>query len=323
MKKILRMLLIAFASAVVPSAGAQQPARTATIGYLGIAENPDLDSAFRKGLEEHGHTVGKTVRIEYRYAGGRAENLPRLAAELVALKVALIVASSSQAIEAARMTTKTIPIVFPVTFDPVRSGYVASLARPGGNLTGLNPLNPEVAGKRVELLKEIVPGLSRVAVLWNSTNPGSRLAVQETEAAMKKLRVRIQMLDVTAAPDLEKAFSAAAKGRADAMIVMPDNFLGSISGRTVKLAAEARLPVMFSRGDYVEAGGLVSYGASIRDLYRRAAGYVDKILKGANPADLPVEQAARFELFINLGTAKRLGLAIPREVLFRADKVIE
>src|SRR5262249_48907496 len=188
MKKMLRMLLVAFTSAVVPSAPAQQPARTATIGYLGIAENPELDSAFRKGLEERGYAVGKTVRIEYRSAGGKAENLPRLAAELVALKVAVIVASSSQAIEAARTATKTIPIVLPVTFDPVRSGYVASLARPGGNLTGLNPLNPEVAGKRVELLKEIVPRLSRVAVVWNSTNPGSRLAGQQKEGAAEQVQ---------------------------------------------------------------------------------------------------------------------------------------
>ena len=322
----IRAFLIALAAAMLAlplAAVAQYSKRIPQVGYLGFVENPELDEAFRKGLHERGYLEGQNVHVEYRYAEGRAERLAEVAAELVRLKVDVIVASSTQAIDAARLATKTIPIVFPVTFDPVESGYVSSLGRPGGNLTGLNPLNPVVAAKRVELLKEVIPRMARVAVLWNPTNSGSLLALKATESAAKRLSIRLQTQEARSPDDLEPAFRAATREQADALIVMPDNLFWAQRGRILTLTTKNRLPAMFDGVVYVEAGGLMSYGANVPDLYQRAAIYVDKILKGAKPADLPVEQATKFELFINLKTAKQIGLTIPPSVLLRADKVIE
>jgi putative tryptophan/tyrosine transport system substrate-binding protein len=308
--------------ALCVSAHAQQPKKIPQVGYLALVESLDLDAAFRKGLSELGYTDGKNIHLEYRYAGGKAERLPGLAAELVALKVDVVVASSTQATDAARKATKTIPIVFPITFNPVASGFVASLAHPGGNLTGLSALNPEVMGKRVELLKEVAPQLSRAAVLWNPTNSGSTFAVKETEAAANHLGIRLQILAVRNADELEQALRAAIKEKAGALIQVPDNFFNTLRKRIVEFVTTNRLPSIYSTGGFAEAGGLMSYGASTVDLYRRAATYVDRILKGAQPADLPVEQATKFELVINLKAAKQIGLTIPPNVLARADKVI-
>ncbi len=304
-------------------AEAQQRKKVPRIGYLNIIEDPSLESAFRKGLGERGYVEGQNIQIEYRYAGGKVQRLPELATELVGLMVDVIVASSGQSTDAARRATKTIPIVFPVSFDPVASGFVASLARPGGNLTGLSTLNPELAGKRVELIKDVVPRISRAAVLWNPTNSGSAVfALKETEAVAKGLGIRLQTLEVRRREDLENAFRAASREQAGALIVMPDIFLQSLQGRIRDLATKNRLPAIYGRSESVEAGSLMSYGANIPDLYWRAATYVDKILKGAKPADLPVEQPTKFEFVINLKAAKQIGLTIPPNVLVRADKVI-
>jgi ABC-type uncharacterized transport system substrate-binding protein len=324
MKKVavLAILFVVVLLAFAVIAKAQQPKTLPRVGYLGLIENPDFDAAFRKGLHEQGYVEGQTIHLEYRYAGGRVERLAELATELVNLKVDVIVASSTLAIEAAKQATKTIPIVFPVTPDPVASGFVTSLARPGANITGLSILALDLAGKRVELLKEVIPRISRVAVLWNPTNSGGTLALKETEAAAKGLGIRLQTLEVRGPNDFESAFRAATKEQAGALIVLPDNVFGSQRGRLSDLGIKHRLPEIFPTGEYVEAGGLMSYGPRASDLYQRAATYVDKILKGAKPADLPVEQPTKFEFIVNLKTAKQIGLTIPPNVLARADRVI-
>ena len=244
------------------------------------------------------------------------------AAELVQLHVDVLVAANTQAIEAARRATTTVPIVFPLTFDPVRAGYVASLARPGGNLTGLTPLNPVLTAKRVELLKEVIPSLSLVAVLRNPTNPGSVFVLNETKAAARRVDVRVQGFEPPTPDNLEAAVAAAVRARAGALMVISDNMFFAQHRRIVELATRHGLPTIFDTTNFVEAGGLMSYGADLTDLFRRAADYVDKILKGAKPSDLPVEQPTKFELVINLKTAKALGLTIPPSLLVRADAVI-
>lgn len=284
---------------------------------------PAFDDAFRKGLRARGYVEGQTVRVEYRYAGGSVERLADLAVELVGLKVDVIVAGSTQAIDAARRATTTIPIVFPVTFDPVAAGYVQSLARPGGNLTGLSPLNPAVTAKRVELLREVIPRIARVAVLRNPTNSGSAFVLRETEAAARPLGVRLQLLETRSPWEIEPAFRAAVRERAGALMILSDNLFFAQQQPIVDLASQLRLPVMFDTKGFVEAGGLMSYGADLTDLYERAAAYMDKILKGASPATLPVEQATKFELLVNLKAARHLGLTVPASVLVRADRVIE
>jgi len=304
-------------------AEAQQVQKRPRIGYLALIENPDFDEAFRKGLHEQGYVLGQTIDLEYRYAGGRVERLAELAGELVDLKVDVIVASSTLAIEAAKEATKTIPIVFPVTPDPVASGFVASLARPGGNITGLSIIALDLAGKRVELLKELIPRISRIAVLWNSTNSGGTLALKETEAAAKGFGIRLQTLAVRGPDDFEGAFRAAVREQAGALIVLPDNVFGSRRGQLSDLGIKHRLPEIFPTSEYVQAGGLMSYGPKASDLYRRAAIYVHKILKGTQPADLPVEQPTKFELVFNLKTAKQIGLTIPPNLLARADRVLK
>ena len=309
--------------ALTVPAQAQQAKKVPRIGYLRFIEFPAYDAAFRKGLSELGYIEQENIQVEYRFAGGSLERLAEFAAELVSLKVDVIVAGSTQSIDAARRATKTIPIVFPVTFDPVESGFVDSLARPGGNLTGLSTVNPDAAAKRVELLKEVLPGISRLAVLRNPTNSGSQFPLKETEAGAKQLGLRLQTLEARSSEELEGSFRLATSERAGALIVIIDALFNAQQQRITDLAIKHRLPTMFDNAQYVEAGGLISYGANLSDLFRRAAIYVHKILKGAKPGDLPVEQPNKFDLVINLKTAKQIGLTIPPNVLARADKVIK
>jgi len=303
---------------------AQQPAKKPRIGFLAV-RSPSIVSqnleAFRRGLHEHGWLEGQTITVEYRWAEGKVERLPDVAAELVRLKVDLIVAVATQASQAAKQATNTIPIVM-VASDPVGTGLVTNLARPGGNITGLSLLNPELSEKRLELLKEAVPGLSRVAILWHGGHPAAILAMQETEVAGRVLGVQLQSLEIRGPNDFERAFEAATREGAEALIVLASAFFGAERRRIVELVTKYRLPSMFPIRENVEAGGLMSYGASLPDLWRRAATYVDKILKGAKPADLPVEQAMTFELVLNLKTAKALGLTLPPTLLFQATEVI-
>jgi len=319
------LLLAVFLPAVLIDA--QQPAKVPRIGYL-IGTFPSVDSArikpFRQGLRELGYVEGKNIIIEWRYAEEKPERMSELAAELVRLKVDIIVTAGPIPTRAAKQATITIPIVMAQDSDPVANGFVASLARPGGNITGLSTLRPELSGKQLELLKEIIPKLSRVAVFGTSTYPGNAQALKEIELAAKAFGVQLQYLDVLSPKDIETAFRSASKGRADAVLMM---VVGLVAGghRTeiAALAVKSRLPVIYSGRADVEAGGLMTYGVNVNDLDRRAATYVDKILKGAKPADLPVEQAKKFEFIVNLKAAKQIGLAIPPNVLARADKVIK
>ncbi len=306
-------------------AEAQQPKKVHRIGFLSGGSpttSPGRREAFRQGLREHGYVEGKNIVIEWRYAEGKPERLSELAAELVRLKVDVIVSSGAAPTRPAKEATATIPIVMAFDDDPVGNRFVASLARPGGNITGLSTLAPEISGKRLELLKETVPRLSRVAVLGTSTRPGNAQALRETELAAGAFGVQLQYLDVLDPKDIETAFRAATKGRADAVLVLASPVLFPQRTQIADLAAKNRLPAVYGTLESVEAGGLMSYGPSFTDLFRRAATYVDKILKGAKPADLPVEQPTKFELIINLKTAKQIGLTIPPNVLARADRVI-
>ncbi|MFQ5567573.1 MAG: ABC transporter substrate-binding protein, partial [Paracoccaceae bacterium] len=279
---------------------------------------------FRQGLRDLGYVEGQNIVIEWRSAEGKYDRLPALAAELVDLKVDLIVATATQASRAAKEATTTIPIVFIAVARPVRVGLVKSLARPGGNITGFSSLVPEgFAGKRLEVLKETVPGLTRLAVLVNPTNVAHPAVIQDLSVAAEKMGVTLQILEATRPDDLESAFDAATREEADALFDIGDALTFVHRRRIATLAAKHRLPANYLFRQTVEAGGLMSYGASIPDLLRRGASYVDKILKGAKPADLPVQRPTRFELYINLKTAKALGLTIPSSVLIRADKVIE
>ncbi len=304
---------------------AQQPAKIPRIGYLGTnfpTTNPARIEAFRQGLRELGYVEGKNIVIEWRYAEGKADRLPGLAAELVRLKVDVIVTAGPAPTRPAKEATVTIPIVMAQVNDPVANGFVASLARPGGNITGLSTLAPEISGKQLELLKEIVPKLSRVAVFGTSTNPGNAQQLRETELAARAFGVKLQYLDVLGPKDIETAFQEARKGRAEAVLGLGGPVLNSQRKQIADLAIKSRLPAIFPQSEYVEAGGLITYGVSNTDLFRRAATYVDRILKGTKPADLPVEQPTKFELIINLKAAKQIGLTIPPNVLARADKVI-
>jgi putative ABC transport system substrate-binding protein len=279
--------------------------------------------AFRQGLTELGYAEGKNIVIEYRWAAGKIERLPALMAELVRLNVDVIVTAGPSPTRSAKEATATIPIVMAWDYDPVGNGFVASLARPGGNITGLSTLAPEISGKQLELLKEILPKLSRVAVLGTSTVPGNAEALRATELAAKTLTVRLQYLDIRDPQEIEPAFEAARGGRAEAVLALASRVLFSQRTQIANLAVKRRLPVVYGDREHVEAGGLMTYGVSINDLFRRAATYVDKILKGAEPAELPVEQPTRFELVINLKTAMQIGLTIPPHVLARADRVIK
>ena len=304
---------------------AQQPTKIPRIGYLSPnspSSNPARIEAFRQGLHELGYVEGKNIVIESRNAEGKLDRLNHVAAEFVRLKVDVIVTSSPAPTRAAKQATLTIPIVFAQDGDPVASGFVASLARPGGNITGLSTLAPELSGKRLELLKEVVPKLSRVAVLGTSTSPSTAPTLKETELAAGAFKVQLQYLNVLDPKDIETAFRTAAKGRADAVLVLAGPVVFSQRTQIAGLAVKSRLPAIYPQTEFTEAGGLMYYGANTPDMYRRAATFVDKILKGAKPADLPVEQPTKFELVINLTTAKRIGLTIPPNVLARADKVI-
>jgi putative ABC transport system substrate-binding protein len=312
------------------SAKAQQPAKIPRIGVLSVlpaptpsAPPPTLE-AFRQGLRELGYVEGQNIAIEYRYAEGKFERLPDLAAELVRLKVDVIVTHTDPAIRAAKQATSQIPIVMAVVGDPVVTGLAASLARPGGNITGLSFLAPELAGKRLELLKETVPRLSRVAVLWNSPSVAMRHTFREAQVAAGALGLAFISLEVQGNPeDFERVFSTTPRERPDGLFVTLDPFTRLHRKRIVELAAKHQLPAIYEQREFVDAGGLMSYGPSVPDMWRRAATYVDKILKGAKPADLPVEQPTRFELVINLKTAKALGLTIPQSVILRADQAIQ
>jgi len=306
---------------------AQQPKKVPRIGYLtgsSLSAMADRIEAFRQGLRELGYAEGKNIVIEWRAADGNRDRQRALAAELVRLKVDVIVTGGPSGTRAAKEATSTIPIVMTQDSDPVGSGHIASLARPGGNITGLSRLAPELDGKRLELLKEVVPKLSRVAVFGTSTNPDNVLRLKEVELAAGALGVKVQYVNVLSPKDIETAFQAASKGRADAVLMMVSGPLAQPQRTEIAaLALKNRLPTVHALPEYVEAGGLMSYGANLPDLDRRAATYVDKILKGRKPADLPVEQPMKFELVINLKGAKQIGLTIPPNVLARADKVIK
>jgi putative ABC transport system substrate-binding protein len=306
---------------------AQQPKKIAKIGYLfpaTPATAAHLVEAFRQGLRDLGYVEGKTFVLELRYGEARFERLPELARELVGLKVDVIVTNTDGAIAAVKRETQTIPIVMGNSTDPVGTGFVASLARPGGNVTGVSSISPELSGKRLESLREVIPGLSRVAFLWNPDIRGAVLDYNETEGAARSLGLQVQSVEVVRAEDLDRAFSAITKERAQALTMPAANPVGFANrGQIASFAQKNRLPSMYAQSEYVDAGGLMSYGPSTSDMVRRAATYVDKILKGAKPADLPVEQPKKFEFIINLKAAKQIGLTIPPNVLVRADRVVK
>lgn len=324
---VLSLALCAMLFAICSSAGAQQPNKVPRIGYLAISpfsSNTARIEAFQQGLRELGYVEGKNIVIEWRTGDGNNDRVPALAADLVRLKVDVIVTGGPGATRIAKEATRTIPIVMSQDNDPVGSGFVASLARPGGNITGLSTVSPEINGKRLELLKEIVPKLSRVAVFGTSTNPGNGQALKEIELAAQALKLQLQYLDLLSPNDFETAFRTAKKERADAVLIMSSNPVAGARRKAIaELAARSRLPAIYNRVEQVEAGGLMTYGVSLSDLDRRTAAYIDKILKGAKPGDLPVEQPRKFELVINLKAAKQIGLTIPPNVLVRADKVIK
>jgi putative ABC transport system substrate-binding protein len=326
MSTILVTALGALLFALCFPVGAQQSAKLPRIGYLAGAadhKNPTVE-AFRQGLRDLGYVEGKNIQVEFRYTEGQSDSGLKLLAELVQIKVDVLVIGQGQAaIRAAQQATKTIPIVVITTVDPVAAGLVESLAHPGGNLTGLTSVARELSGKRLELLKEVVPTTSRVGFLLEADSPGAAGRFTEYQAAARPLKIEVHSLNVrTQNPDFAAAFNSAGKERVTALITVRDALFYRFQKRIAELAIKHRLSSMFERGDYVEAGGLISYAADDAEINRRAAYYVDKILKGAKPADLPVEQPTKFELVINLKTAKQIGLPIPPHVLARADKVI-
>ena len=306
------------------AAKAQKAGRTYRIGYLGtVIAPPDVWEAFLRGLRDLGWIEGQTIVIDQRNAEGQYERLPELAADLVRLKVDIIVATGPVAPLAAKQATNTIPIVMTNHGDPVGTGLVASLGRPGANVTGLSILHPTVVGKQIEVLKELVPKVKRLAILTNPGNPTRSLMLAGAEAAMSPLGLQLHALDARGPSEFEAAFSAMRKGRADALLILVDPMLFGQRNRLADLAAMNRLPAVSGLREFADAGILVTYGANLPDLFRRAAIFVDKILKGAKPADLPVEQPTKFDLVLNLKTAKALGLTIPPSLLQRADQVIE
>jgi putative ABC transport system substrate-binding protein len=310
------------------AAEAQQAAKVPRIGYLAVdlAATPQLPEAFRQGLRDLGYVEGRNLVIEYRDAEGKADRLPALAAELVALKVDVIVGPNTPATLAAKQATRIVPIVFAGVVDPVTSGLVTSLARPGGNVTGLSFLARELVGKCLEQLTQAVPGVTRVAVLWHPGGQGERTEkdmLKEAEVAGRALGVRLQFVEARGPADFERAFSDMTRARAGALTVLPSAMFANERRRLADLAAKNRLPAVYPQRAYVDAGGLMAYGPNLADMHRRAATYVDKILKGAKPADLPIEQPIKFELVVNLKTAKALALTIPSSLLARTDQVSE
>jgi ABC-type uncharacterized transport system substrate-binding protein len=325
--KWLRLSTVAFVLlAAGTRAQAQQPKKIPRIGFLASAAASVVSErvdAFQHGLRELGYVDGKNIVFLFRYAEGKLDRLPALATELVRLKVDILVSGGPIPTRAAKDATITIPIVMTQDTDPVGNKFVTSLARPGGNITGLSTLAPEISGKRLELLKEIIPKLSRVAVFGTSTMPGHAQSLREIELAAGAVNVQVQYLDVLGSNDIETAFLAASKERADAVLTLNSPILTPHRSQFAELTVKNRLPAMYARREFVEVGGLAFYGLSLLDLDRRAATYVDKILKGAKPADLPVEQPTKFEFIINLKAAKQIGLTIPPNLLARADRVIK
>jgi putative tryptophan/tyrosine transport system substrate-binding protein len=324
-RKFLSLLLTTFFLATASSANAQQPKKVSRIGVLRAgspSSNAAQREAFRQGLRDLGYIEGQNLVVENRYAEG-ADEFPNLATELVRLKVDVIVVAGTAGAQAAKNATTTIPIVFTGVGDPVGTGVVASLARPGGNVTGFSNLTPELAGKQMEVLKEALPKISRVAVLSETANAGNAVSLREMKVAAEALRITLQPLEFRSADDFEPAFSAIKREHASALIVLRGPVINTHRTQIVDLAAKSRLPAMYPDKVFTDAGGLMSYGPDPFEQFRDAARYVDKILKGAKPADLPVEQAMKVEFVINLKTAKQIGLTIPPNVLARADKVIK
>jgi putative tryptophan/tyrosine transport system substrate-binding protein len=310
------------------TASGQQVSKVSRIGYFSAGAGPEKIVpkawlALTEGLRELGWIEGKNVLIERRYAENQLDRLPALAAELVRLDVGVIVTAGTLAPLAAKRATSTIPIVMTSAGDPLGTGLVASLARPGGNVTGLSLMAPDLGGKRLELLKELLPGISHVAILWNAANPYSALVFRETQSAAPTLRIEVQSLEVKGPGDFDGALNTAMRKRVDALITVEDPLTVNYRKQIADFAAVNRLPAIYGLREFAETGGLMVYGANLADLFRRSAAYVDKILKGAKPADLPVEQPTKFEFVINLKTAKALGLQIPPMLLARADEVIE
>lgn len=324
-EKITVLTLCAMLFALSSSASAQQAKKTPQIGFLvgsSRSANAARIEAFRQGLRELGYVEGKNVVIEFRSAEGKFDRLPDLAAEIVRLKVDVIVTSGPAVNRPAKEATPTLPIVMGFDNDPVRNGLIASLARPGGNITGLSALYPEISGKQLELLKEMVPRLSRVAVFGNSKESANSQSLKEIELVAGTFSIKSQYVDVQSPKEIETAFQAASRGRADAVLMLSNGILNPHRTQIAELAVKNRLPAIYNAVEWVSAGGLTSYGANIPDLFRRAATYVAKILNGAKPADLPVEQPTKFEFVINLKAAKQIGLMVPPNVLARADRVI-
>ena len=324
MRKIACLILLIATLRCGAIGEAQQPVKMPRIGFLlaGGSPNTSRRDGFREGLRQLGYTEGKNIAIEWRQADGNLDRLDELAAEIVRLKVDVFVTSGNAVTRAAKKATSTIPIVTALISDPVENGFVASLARPGGNITGLTSLGAELSGKRLELLKETIPRLSRLLVLHNSLTPGGSQTMQQMQAVASSLKVQLAYKDIQSAVDIEGAFKSSGKSRPDAVLMLPNAVLLLHRKRVVELAADNRLPMMFDAKEYVESGGLSSYAADAVDLFRRSSIHVDKILKGAKPADLPVEQPTKFEFVINLKAAKQIGLTIPPNVLARADRVI-
>ena len=310
--------------AICPSIFAQQSTKIPRVGFLLVGGSPDPSrrDAFRQGLRELGYIEEKNIHLEWRFADGKLDRLDELSMELVRRKVDVFVTSGNMAIRAAKRATQTIPIVMALASDPVENGFVESLARPRGNITGLTTLGGQLSGKRVELLKEILPPLSRLLVLGNSAAPGNAQTVQQTADIAKALGVTLVYKDVSTVTDLEPAFKKAPRSRPEAALILPNAVLLLHRKTLVELSARHRLPTMYDAREYVQIGGLMSYATDAADLFKRAAIYVDKILKGAKPGDLPVEQPTKFEFIVNLKAAKQIGLTIPPNVLARADKVI-
>jgi len=325
-----RTLLVTLAGGILVASlavEAQQPMRLPRIGVL-YASTPAATShlldGLKQGLREHGYVEGQHIILESRYGQAGTERMSDVAAELVRLKVDVLVAATDPATAALRQQTQTIPIVMANSTDPVGTGFVASLARPGGNVTGLSALSPELSGKRLGLLKEVVPGLARVTIIWNPDVRGALFDYKETEAAARSMRLQLHSVEVSRSEDLDRGFSAVTKQRAQALIVQtPNPVLFANRSQIASFAQRTRLPSMYGQREFADAGGLITYGPNTADLWRRAAAYIDKILKGAKPADLPVEQPTKFELVINLKTATTLGLTIPQSLLVRADEIIQ
>jgi len=319
-------VILALSLILVPLAAEAQQARVHRMGFISSASSSAMaarDEAFKQGLRALGYVVGQNITIEYRWADGQNERLPGFAAELVNLKLDVIVTHGGVATRAVQQASTTIPIVIAAADDPLAAGLVASLARPGGNITGLSLMTPDLTAKRLELLKEILPELTRVAVLWNSGNPVSEPELRKAEAAARSLGLQLQSLGMRDPHEFASAFSSVKRERAGALFVLPDAMFFGRRKEIVDLAASSRLPLVAHLREFADAGGLMTYGPNVADVHRRAATYVDKILKGAKPADLPIEQPTKFELVINLKTAKALGLTIPQTLLVRADQVIE